>query len=74
MVITTAVALVVPLLVIVIVLLLASGAQPAIRQFGAQFVVSSAWNPVKQQFGAEPFIYGTLGSSSAPSPSSTARW
>jgi phosphate transport system permease protein len=60
MVITTAVGLVVPLLVIVIVLLLASGAQPAIRQFGAQFVVSSAWNPVKQQFGAEPFIYGTL--------------
>ena len=54
MVITTAVALVTPLVVIVIVVLLAGGAQPAIQQFGVQFLVSSAWNPVKQQFGADP--------------------
>jgi phosphate transport system permease protein len=60
MMITTAVALITPLLVVVIVLLLAGGARPAIQQFGAQFFVTSAWNPVKQQFGALPFIYGTL--------------
>ena len=30
------------------------------QAFGWHFLVSSAWNPVSDQFGALPFIYGTL--------------
>jgi len=36
---------------------------PAIREFGASFLVSGAWDPVEDQYGALPFIYGTLVSS-----------
>ncbi len=38
-------------------------AMPAIRKFGLAFIGSSAWNPVTEQFGALPAIYGTLLSS-----------
>lgn len=30
------------------------------EEFGLSFLWSTAWNPVTQQFGALPFIYGTL--------------
>jgi phosphate transport system permease protein len=30
------------------------------RQFGLTFLVSRVWDPVAQQFGALPFIYGTV--------------
>ncbi|MFZ2225197.1 MAG: phosphate ABC transporter permease subunit PstC [Candidatus Deferrimicrobium sp.] len=36
---------------------------PALRTFGARFLVSGTWDPVAGQFGARPFIYGTLVSS-----------
>ncbi|HVB16827.1 MAG TPA: phosphate ABC transporter permease subunit PstC [Stellaceae bacterium] len=36
------------------------GARLSIRTFGIGFLWSSQWNPVTQQFGAAPFIYGTL--------------
>jgi phosphate transport system permease protein len=36
---------------------------PAIRKFGAQFLVSGTWDPVLDQYGALPFLYGTLVSS-----------
>jgi len=36
---------------------------PALRKFGASFVVDGAWDPVLEKFGALPFIYGTLVSS-----------
>ena len=36
---------------------------PALRKFGAGFLVSGTWDPVLEQFGALPFIYGTLVSS-----------
>ncbi|MBD1861589.1 MULTISPECIES: phosphate ABC transporter permease subunit PstC [Trichocoleus] len=36
---------------------------PAIQQFGLGFLTSSAWNPVEDQYGAWPSIYGTLVSS-----------
>jgi phosphate transport system permease protein len=61
--ITTAVGLLAPILVVAIVLLLASQALPAMQRFGPDFLVTRAWNPVKQQFGALPFIYGTLATS-----------
>ncbi|MGE5190449.1 MAG: phosphate ABC transporter permease subunit PstC [Gemmatimonadota bacterium] len=36
---------------------------PAIRKFGASFLVTKTWDPVAGEFGALPFIYGTLLSS-----------
>jgi phosphate transport system permease protein len=42
---------------------LAHGAQLALRKFGWRFFTSSEWDPVKEQFGALPFIFGTLVSS-----------
>lgn len=38
-------------------------AMPAIRQFGWQFLTSSDWNPVEDNYGIVPMIYGTLLSS-----------
>jgi phosphate transport system permease protein len=38
-------------------------AWPAIRAFGLSFLVTSTWDPVAEQFGAIPFVYGTLVSS-----------
>ncbi len=36
---------------------------PAIRKFGWHFLVSSTWDPVQDQYGALPFLFGTLLSS-----------
>jgi phosphate transport system permease protein len=36
---------------------------PALRKFGAAFLVTGTWDPVLDKFGALPFIYGTLVSS-----------
>lgn len=54
-----------------LVLLLATGlvaalvweSWEAIRAFGLHFLVTSQWDPVAGEFGALPFIYGTLVSS-----------
>jgi phosphate transport system permease protein len=53
----------VPLLMGAILLTLLSGAWPAIQRFGLAFFAKSTWDPVAQEFGALPFIYGTLVSS-----------
>jgi phosphate transport system permease protein len=42
---------------------LAHGSSLALRQFGWHFLVSSDWDPGNEQFGALPFIFGTLVSS-----------
>jgi phosphate transport system permease protein len=42
----------------VVVVLIA--ALPAVRHFGLGFLTSRAWNPVTNQFGALPFIFGTV--------------
>ncbi len=42
---------------------LAHGSQLAFRKFGWRFLTSSEWDPVAEQFGALPFIFGTLVSS-----------
>ena len=39
------------------------GSSLAIRKFGFNFFVTSKWDPVSEEFGALPFIYGTLVSS-----------
>src|SRR5574338_910792 len=36
------------------------GARPAVSDFGLSFVWSSAWDPVRSQFGAAQFVLGTL--------------
>jgi phosphate transport system permease protein len=45
------------------ILALASHSRLSIRQFGFGFLTSREWNPVKDQFGALVFIYGTIVSS-----------
>lgn len=53
--------------VIVLTLLLVGSmlihALPAIQRFGWRFLFTTTWDPVKEIFGALPFIYGTLVSS-----------
>jgi phosphate transport system permease protein len=58
--ITTAVGLVAPAVLILIVLVVLITSLPAIRTFGTGFLTSTAWVPNKDQFGALPFIFGTL--------------
>jgi phosphate transport system permease protein len=36
---------------------------PAIQRYGLSFITTSAWNPVEDNYGALPMIYGTLVSS-----------
>ena len=43
-----------------IFLVLVDGALPAIKRFGLSFLFTSAWDPVKLNFGAFPFIVGTI--------------
>jgi phosphate transport system permease protein len=57
---TTVVALIAPLVLILVVTVLALQAWPAISHFGPGFLAARAWNPVKLDFGALPFIYGTV--------------
>ena len=60
---TLAMASAVVLLVILIGWELWNGSSLAIKKFGFHFLTSSTWDPVAEQFGALPFIYGTLVSS-----------
>lgn len=46
--------------IVAIVVSLFIGASPSIRKFGLGFLVSTAWNPVTENFGALVSIYGTL--------------
>src|SRR5215471_11410946 len=60
---TLGMALVVILLVFLIGWQLAYGSSLAIQKFGLRFLTTSTWDPVAEEFGALPFIYGTLVSS-----------
>ena len=60
---TGAVALLVPCLVGGIALLLTRDSWLSLRAFGLSFWRTSVWDPVAGQFGAFPFIWGTLYSS-----------
>jgi phosphate transport system permease protein len=51
------------LLVVGLAVEMVFGAMPALRRFGWRFLVTSVWDPVAEQFGAVPFVYGTLLSS-----------
>jgi phosphate transport system permease protein len=50
-------------IVIAMVIALASDSMLSIRQFGFGFLKSQRWDPIKGEFGALPFVYGTLASS-----------
>lgn len=60
---TLGMALIVVLLVFLVGWQLAHGSSLAIHKFGFHFLTNSNWNPVAEEFGALPFIYGTLVSS-----------
>lgn len=53
------------ILVIVLAMLvvIGQGSLLSIREFGFHFLIGSVWDPVKGEFGALPFIYGTVVSS-----------
>ncbi|MGH7060351.1 MAG: phosphate ABC transporter permease subunit PstC [Stellaceae bacterium] len=57
---TFLVALMVALILGGILAALVNGAWPALRAFGFSFLLTSAWNPVTEKFGALGPIYGTL--------------
>jgi len=50
-------------LIVLIGFELAQGSHLALRKFGWRFLATSDWDPVNKQFGALPFIFGTLVSS-----------
>ena len=60
---TTVLALSVVALTLLLVYNMATNAMPAIQKFGLRFLFTSTWDPVKENFGALPFIYGTIVSS-----------
>src|ERR1043166_458832 len=60
---TLSMAFAVVLLVILIGWELGQGSRQAIQKFGFRFVTTSMWDPVAEEFGALPFIYGTAVSS-----------
>jgi phosphate transport system permease protein len=60
---TLAMASVVVVLVILIGWELWVGSSLAIKKFGFHFLATSTWDPVAEEFGALPFIFGTLVSS-----------
>jgi phosphate transport system permease protein len=55
--------LTVPALFAFLLLRILLAALPAIGAFGPGFVASSDWNPVQGEFGALPFVFGTVVSS-----------
>jgi phosphate transport system permease protein len=59
----TLAALLVPILLGFLVYEIWSGADLAIRRFGLDFVATSRWDPVAEEFGAFPLMFGTLLSS-----------
>ncbi|HET7322282.1 MAG TPA: phosphate ABC transporter permease subunit PstC [Longimicrobiaceae bacterium] len=53
----------IPVLFALILLRIGLSAAPAIREFGVGFVTGTHWNPVAGEFGALPFLFGTVVSS-----------
>lgn len=61
--ITAGFALLLVLLLGVILLALASQSRAGFERFGVGFIWSTSWDPVREAFGAAPFIFGTVVSS-----------
>jgi phosphate transport system permease protein len=56
-------AVAVPVLLAFLVYQLWTGSELAMAKFGLRFLTSSTWDPVAEEFGAFPLIFGTLVSS-----------
>lgn len=56
-------ALIVLLIMLWMVIALAKESRLSMQEFGLKFIIDKEWNPVQGQFGALPFIYGTILSS-----------
>jgi len=50
----------VPLHLLGIIVLLLLDALPALVRFGGTFLTQTSWDPVKEEFGAAAYIYGTV--------------
>ncbi len=50
-------------IVLAMVAALAADSMTSIRQFGFHFLTGQMWDPIKGEFGALPFVYGTIASS-----------
>src|SRR5215217_613926 len=50
-------------IVVAMVWALAADSMLSIRQFGFGFLRGQRWDPIKGEFGALPFVYGTVASS-----------
>jgi phosphate transport system permease protein len=48
------------MLVILMALVIWQEASPSLQRFGLSFLFSQDWNPVKGNFGALPYVFGTL--------------
>jgi phosphate transport system permease protein len=53
----------IPSLLFLLLIMLISKSWLSIEKFGLGFVISSFWDPMAEQYGALPFIYGTIMSS-----------
>ena len=56
-------AVVIGLLIVLVGYELYHGARQSIHQFGFHFLIGNTWDPVNDNYGALPFIFGTLVSS-----------
>src|SRR5215218_7305192 len=59
----TLAAVLIPILLAFLVYELWSGARLAVGRYGFDFITSSTWDPVAEEFGAFPLVFGTLVSS-----------
>ncbi|MBU6525552.1 phosphate ABC transporter permease subunit PstC [Methylocystis sp. MJC1] len=57
---TRAAAVIVLVILSGVIVSLVHGSLPAIKAFGPGFLISQAWNPVTENFGALPAIFGTI--------------
>ena len=53
----------IPLLAILLGIEMLQEGLPALAEFGLAFIATSTWNPVSQQFGVLPAIFGTVATS-----------
>jgi phosphate transport system permease protein len=60
---TFVMALSIVVLVVLILVVLAHDSRLSVGKFGLKFLVTSDWDPVNAQFGAVPYIFGTVVSS-----------
>lgn len=56
-------ALIILVIIVMMVFVIYQNAKPAISKFGFEFITKEVWDPVMDEYGALPFIYGTLVSS-----------